>query len=189
MEAFEAALTGGHPNSLGRTVDVVEAVLRDRSRLEELFACYGSQDAVVRLRTSSAVKRVEAERHEWVVPFIDRLIDEVGPLDQASAQWTLAQLFQRMADDMSDQQRSRALAVMKRNLAEHDDWIVLGTHIDALADWSRADGDLRGWLRPHLVRLSGDPRKSVAMRAVRRLTELSDSARASKGDVPVPVEV
>ena len=37
---FETMLSGGHPNSLGRTVEVVAAVLDDPARLDELFSCY-----------------------------------------------------------------------------------------------------------------------------------------------------
>lgn len=40
QESFEVMLTGGHPNSLGRTVAVVELVLADRGRLGELYDCY-----------------------------------------------------------------------------------------------------------------------------------------------------
>ncbi len=61
-------LTGGHPNSLGRTKEVVEMVLADPDRFDELFGCYASEDEVVRLRTSNAVKRVEAARHDLLVP-------------------------------------------------------------------------------------------------------------------------
>lgn len=38
MDSFESMLSGGHPNSLGRTVEVVDMVLADRERLGELFA-------------------------------------------------------------------------------------------------------------------------------------------------------
>lgn len=93
-------LRGGHPNSLGRTVEVVEAVVSDPALFDELFGCYRSDDPVVRLRTSSAMKRIETQRHDLLVPYLDRFIDEIGALDQASAQWTLAQLFARLADDM-----------------------------------------------------------------------------------------
>jgi hypothetical protein len=165
MEAFKDILTGGHPNSLGRTLEVVAAVLADRSRLKELFECYQSDDPVVRLRTSNALKRVETERHEWLVPFLDPLIDEIGELDQASAQWTLAQLFLRLGADMTSDQRQRATDLMKRNLAQHADWIVLNATLETLFQWSRDDTNLRAWLRPHLGRLCNDSRKSVSGRA------------------------
>ncbi len=167
-ERFEDMLTGGHPNSLGRTVEAVEMVLADPARFEELFSCYRSDDAVVRLRVSNAMKRIEAERHDLLVPYIDRLIGEVGALDQASAQWTLAQLFARLAGDMNKDQRAGALTIMKRNLASHDDWIVLNTTIETLSAWAAEDGDLSEWLRPHLQHLSTDSRKSVAKRATQK---------------------
>jgi len=172
-ESFEAMLTGGHPNSLGRTVEVVEQVLAEPGRFDELFACYGSHNAVVRLRTSSAMKRVEAGRHGLLVPYIDRFIEEIGALDQASAQWTLAQLFARLADDMDERQRAGALRIMKRNLAHHQDWIVLNMTMETLADWAMDEPALKEWLGPHLQRLTADKRKSVASKAAKKLHMLS----------------
>ena len=74
-------LTGGHPNSLGRTIEVVDGVLVDPQRMTELFNCYQSEDEVVRLRVSNALRRVQAERPDLLIPFIDRLIEEIGQLD------------------------------------------------------------------------------------------------------------
>lgn len=173
-ERFEDILTGGHPNSLGRTVEVVEMVLDAPERMDELFGCYRSHDEVVRLRTSSAMKRVEEARRELVLPFVNRLIDEIGGLDQASAQWTLATLFGRMKKDMSPAEKSGALTILKRNLEHHQDWIVLNTTMDTLAAWSVDDVGLRDWLRPHLQRLQKDPRKSVSGRARKILSKQSD---------------
>jgi len=42
MESLESRLSGGHPNSLGNTVAVVEDVLASPDRFEELFQCYFS---------------------------------------------------------------------------------------------------------------------------------------------------
>ncbi|MEO1658588.1 MAG: hypothetical protein AAFR65_12800 [Pseudomonadota bacterium] len=172
-ETFEEMLTGGHPNSLGRTVEVVDLVLAEPHRFAELFDCYESQDEVVRLRTSNAMKRVESERRDLLLPYIDRFIEEVGQLDQASAQWTLAQLFGRLSQDMSDKQKTSATALMKRNLERHDDWIVLNATIETLSTWAKEDTALRKWLTPHLERLSTDKRKSVASRAAKKLKVLS----------------
>ncbi|MEM9207196.1 MAG: hypothetical protein AAGA88_12785 [Pseudomonadota bacterium] len=172
-EPFEEMLTGGHPNSLGRTVEVVELVLADPARFDELFQCYESPDEVVRLRTSNAMKRVEGERRDLLVPYIDRFITEIGALDQPSAQWTLAQLFDRLSDDMTDAQRAGALQIMKRNLETHDDWIVLNATVETLSDWAKTDETLRDWLTPHLQRLTKDARKSVASRATKKLKALS----------------
>ncbi|VAW43375.1 hypothetical protein MNBD_CHLOROFLEXI01-2778 [hydrothermal vent metagenome] len=172
-ESFEMMLTGGHLNSLGRTVEVVEIVLADPARLAELYACYGSDDAVVRLRTSSGIKRISRVKPEWLVPYIDRLLTEVAALDQASAQWTLADLFATLAPLMSATQRNQAEAVLKRNLANHTDWIVLNQTMKTLGAWAKEDAALRHWLVLHLERLSGDGRKSVAKTAQKTLNTLT----------------
>lgn len=166
---FETMLTGGHPNSLGRTIEVAALVLadpaREAARMEALFACYRSADPVVRLRTSNAMKRVARERPDLVVPFVDRLIGEIGALDQPSAQWTLADLFAILAPRMTGAQRQGARAILMRNLADHGDWIVLARTMETLGAWARDDPVLRDWLGPHLDRLARDPRKAVAGKA------------------------
>ena len=155
-------LTGGHPNSLGRTVEVVGIVLAEPDRLEDLLSCYESEDSVVRLRVSNALKRVTKERPELVVPYLDRLLDDVSQLDQPSAQWTLAQVFREVRDRMEPTQQRKAVDLMKRNLTDSQDWIVLTQTSVTLADFAREDSALRDWLRPELDRLSSDSRKSVA---------------------------
>lgn len=164
-EPIQEMLTGGHANSLGRTLEVVELVLADSSRLDELFNCYFCDDAVVRLRTSNALKRIEKEQHEWLVPYIKRLLNEVSDIDQASTQWTMANLFQALAGDMTPDELGEAKNVLKRNLTASQDWIVLNETMRTLSDWARSDDDLKSWLRPELNRLAKDTRKSVSGRA------------------------
>ncbi len=169
---FEMMLTGGHPNSLGRTIEVVEVVLASPDRFEELFSSYGSADEVVRLRVSNAMRRVQSEKPDLIIPYIDRLINEIGVLDQPSAQWTLPKLFEGAEKEMSKVQKSKALALVKRNLAEHNDWIVLNNSIEYLARLAETDAKLHEWVVPHLKRLASDPRKSVSKRATKSLDNL-----------------
>ena len=171
-ETFEDMLTGGHPNSLGRTIEVVDLVLANPARFDALFATYSSADAVVRLRVSNAMRRVEAERHDLLVPYIDRFIEKIGALDQASAQWTLAVLFDKLRDDMTPAQKAAAQAILQRNLAEHHDWIVLNNTMETLTHWAEEDTDRKAFLVPHLKRLEQDGRKSVMARASKFLARL-----------------
>lgn len=175
MSSFEAVLSGGHPNSLGRTLEVVDAVLADRSRLDDLYRCYFSTDEVVRLRVSSALKRVTTKHPDWTMDFIDGLQSEIAAIDQASTQWTLALLFDLMVDRLSPEQRERAVEIMKHNLAHHSDWIVLNNSMKVLGTWAKDDPALSTWLRPHAVRLGDDDRKSVARNARSLLDQLDRS--------------
>ena len=172
MEEFEAMLTGGHPNSLGRTLEVVDSVLTNRARLADLYQCYFSQDEVVRLRVSNAMKRVTIEHPDWTMGFMDGLQSEIAAIDQASAQWTLALLFDLTRHLLNDHQRKRAVEIMKRNLQNHSDWIVLNNSMKVLFDWSTDDPALRDWLKPQLERLTGDTCKSVAGKARKFLAKV-----------------
>ena len=147
-------------------------VLANTDRMEELFNCYQSDDEVVRLRVSNAMRRVKEERLDLILPYIDRLISEIGALDQASAQWTLPKLFEGAENEMSASQCESAIAIVKRNLAEHPDWIVLNNSIDYLVRLAIKDKDLSAWMIPHLQRLKKDQRKSVATRATKALARL-----------------
>jgi hypothetical protein len=171
-ESFEEMLTGGHPNSLGRTIEVVDLVLADYTRLSDLYNCYFSADEIVRLRTSNAIKRISLENPEWLIPYIDKLISEISKINQPSAQWTLANLFQTLSVLMSASQRNRAKKVLQKNLETYTDWIVLNNTMDTLSKWAKEDSILEEWLLPHLERLVQDPRKSVSGRAKKIKTEL-----------------
>ncbi|MDP6854223.1 MAG: hypothetical protein QF598_01840 [Arenicellales bacterium] len=172
MKRFEQRLKGGHPNSLGNTVEVVEEVLKGNEFFGELFDCYFCNDEVVRLRISNAMKRICKENRKLLVPYIDRLLTDVAYIDQASTQWTLSQLFGMLKEDMTDRQIEQSKTLMKHNLATHSDWIVLNKTIETLSNWSKKDTALKRWLIPHLQRLSSDKRKSVSGKAKKALAEL-----------------
>ncbi len=164
-EPFDLMLTGGHPNSLGRTVEVVELIFADPALLEQLYECYFSDDEIVRLRTSNAFKRIWREHPDWLVPYLDRFLTEISQISQASTRWTLAQMFLELEAHLTPEQKARAVAVLKRNLDESNDWIVLNETFKALGAWAQDDPALREWLKPYLLRSGADSRKSVAKNA------------------------
>ena len=164
-------LTGGHPNSLGRTLEVVELVLKNTKKLAELYSCYSSKDEVVRLRVSNCFKRITRTHKKLVVPYIDKFHSEISKINQPSTMWTLATLFDELKSEMSPAQIALSKKIMKKNLQNSTDWIVLNTTMQVLFDWARDDGRLRSWLKPHLQKFTKETRKSVANRAVKLLKE------------------
>lgn len=174
-ESFEEMLSGGHPNSLGRTIEVVDMVLANSTRLLDLYNCYFSADEIVRLRTSNAIKRISLENPEWLIPYIDKLISEISDINQPSAQWTLANLFQTLSVFMSNTQRNKAKNILQKNLETYTDWIVLNNTMETLSKWAKNDSILKEWLLPHLERLAYDSRKSVSGRAKKMKTALISS--------------
>lgn len=171
--SFETLLTGGHPNSLGNTIEVVEQVFENPALISELYDCYGSADPIVRLRTSNAFKRVWRKHPTWVVPYIGRFLDEVSLLDQASAEWTTATLIRELHKYLAAAQSEKSVQVLKRLLTQSNDWIVLNETLKSLEPLAKKDADLAAWMLPHLEKLSQDPRKSVSKKAAKQLANLS----------------
>jgi hypothetical protein len=166
-------LTGGHHNSLGRTDEVIDAVLADGARLDELFACLDSDDELVRMRAGDALEKICRERPEWFAPRFDDVLGHMGAIGQPSVQWHVAQILAHLRAGLTDEQERRATAHLQRQLERSRDWIVLNVTMDVLADWARRDSELAAWLAPQLERLTGDERRSVARRAAKRLAALA----------------
>ncbi|NQZ77410.1 MAG: hypothetical protein HRT61_15110 [Ekhidna sp.] len=169
MRDFENRLKGGHPNSLGNTLEIVDEVLAENTHFDELFHCYFSEDEIVRLRVSNSVKRICIAKKEVVLPYLEKLLHEISKIDQASTQWTLAILYKLLEKDMSDEQLREAKNQLKHNLKNHKDWIVLNNCIDTLGKWAKKDEELKQWLTEPLTNLTQDSRKSVAKRATKTL--------------------
>ncbi len=97
---FANMLKGGHPNSLGRTEEVVGIVLADHARLEELFATMANPDAVVRMRVGDALEKICREQPGWFMADVDRLLGDLGHIEQPSVQWHVAQMLQHLRSDL-----------------------------------------------------------------------------------------
>lgn len=167
-------LRGGHPNSLGRTEEVVGIVLADHARLEALFATMADPDEIVRLRVGDALEKVCREKPGWFLGHVDRLLGDLGAMEQPSVRWHVAQMLHHLRSDLSEDQAQQATEVLQRNLTRSADWIVLNVTMDVLTQWAYHQPQLAGWLRPELERLCQNDRKSVAKRAHKRLAELAE---------------
>jgi hypothetical protein len=171
---FEQQLTGGHPNSLGNTERVVAEVLQDRAKFSDLYDCYQSPDAVVRLRVSSAMKRICKVKPGWILEYIDKFQTEIANLDQPSAKWSLAQIFMWLDDRLSAQQRERAIEIMKHNLMTDKDWIVQNITADSLAHFAGSNPALKTWLVPQLHEMMHSRHNSVVRKAQKLLNAVEN---------------
>lgn len=173
-DVFEKMLRGGHPNSLGNTLEVVDKIFSDNSLLGVLIDTYSSKDEVVRLRVSNALKRVCKEHPDWVIVYLDRLLDEISSIDQASTKWTLATIFMWLEGKMTDVQKKKAISIMKKNLVEDRDWIVILNTFESLIHFIPYDNDLKEWLLLRLEVATKDSRKSVSKRASKYLVKVKE---------------
>ena len=130
-------MEGGHINSLGRSQEVLNDVLEDKSRISELYDCIKHDDAWVRMRAIDTLEKICRVHPEWIDPYIDNMIYELSKSEQASIRWHLAQIFKKV--QLSDSQRALVIDWLAKLLLDKDiDWIVSGNSMDTLAEFSRA---------------------------------------------------
>lgn len=129
-------LRGGDPRSLGRVDEVIELVLGDPARFDELFGCLLHDDPVVRMRAGDGLEKITRQRPELLEPYAERLLTDVAAIEQPSVQWHLAQMLREVT--LNPSQRRRAVEVLKHNVELSGDWIVINLTLEAL------DGEARG---------------------------------------------
>jgi hypothetical protein len=171
---IHAALNGGDPRSLGRTEEVVECVLCDKTRLDDLFQCVFDEDAIVRMRAGDALEKVCRAHPEWLVPYTDRILTEVADIQQPSVQWHVAQMIDELP--LTAAQRRQAIAILKRNLESATDWIVLNDTLEVFSSFVRSDPTLQPYFVDQLRKHAQDSRKSVAKRATKLLETFSETS-------------
>ena len=172
-EPFVEMLRGA-TNTLGRTDEVTELVLANPDRVSEVYDLFFQDDEWVRLRAASASKRLWRADPDLFAPFIPRWIEKVSAIEQASSRWTFAQMCEECDDLLTNTQRDRATEIVVDYLATENDWIVLNSSMSTLTHWAKSRPWLAKQIRPDLVRLSGESRKSVAKRATKSLDQLSE---------------
>lgn len=123
-EKFENILAfGGKTNSLGRAEEVLESVLKDRSKLNELYSCLFNDDAWVRMRAADCLEKVCRVHPDWIEPHIDKIFTDLAGSTQPSIQWHLAQIFAEV--DLTAEQTKQVIAWLKEHLSSTEvDWIV-----------------------------------------------------------------
>ena len=164
-DKFKTMLSGGHPNSLGRTLEVVYIVLNNKNNLIYLFECYLSNDATVRLRVSNAFKRIFRQNPNWFAGYVDKFQILIPTLNQPSAEWTLAQLHLEFCYLLTEKQKSKAINISKEQLKNSKDWIVIIQTMNFLEKVAKEDESLRHWLLIKLDLISKDKRKTVSKKA------------------------
>lgn len=166
-EAFaDMLLVGGKTNSLGRTDEVIKAVMEDKSLLEELYQCMFAEDAWVKMRASDAFEKVCREHPEWVDKYIDRVQQDLSGDQQASIQWHIAQIYGEVK--LSDSQRQKAINWLEDKISTTDvDWIVSGNCMNTLIEFTKQGYFDAGRMKQLLEVQSHHKSKAVRRRAAK----------------------
>lgn len=157
-------LVGGKSNSLGRVTDVIDIVLDDRTKLDELYLCMFNDDPWVKMRASDAFEKVCRHHPDWIEPYVDRFPEGIAVSQQASVQWHLAQIYRQV--NLTDKQREFAIGWLKGLLSSPSiDWIASANSMDTLFYFYQQGFVARKDIMPLLEVQQRHKSKSVIKRA------------------------
>lgn len=171
-ESFKDILTFGKPNSLGRLNEVIEIVLSDKSNLEELYHSIFDDNPWVRMRAVDAFEKVCRVHPEWIVPYIDRIQEELSSDQQPSINWHIAQIYKQV--ELSDKQKDRALTWLKKLISTKNvDWIVSANCMETLAYFTNKGDFDKNELKKLLSVQTTHKSNAVVKKANKIATELN----------------
>ncbi len=172
-ESFaEMLAVGGKSNSLGRVNEVIEIVLQDKSRLDELYECLFNEDAWIRMRAADGIEKAARVHPNWLEPYIDRISKDLAPSTQPSIQWHIAQIYGQVT--LTAGQKRFAINWLKGLLSSpQTDWIVAANSMDTLAQFVRDGSVSKSDFRKLLQIQCQHKSRSVVRRANKLLSELT----------------
>jgi hypothetical protein len=140
MHELLERLTGGDRRSIGRSNEVVTAVLRDPSLFGVLFGGLSSSDPLIRMRAADALEKITVRHPEWLHPYKEQLIRQVAQSQEQEVRWHVAQMFPRL--QTSQDERAAMVAILLGYLGDRSR-IVKTFAMQALADLAEQDAGLR----------------------------------------------
>ena len=168
---FRAQMFGGNKRKINNQ-PVIEAVLNDHSRVNELFECVIDEDEYVRMRASDALEKVCRSDPSIVQPLKTRILHEMSFIDQPGVQWHYAQIVDKL--QLNPQETAMVIRKLQSNFKTYDDWITRTITMEVLGNFAVYDDALRVYLIPKLEELTKDRRVSVSSRAQKVLKELEN---------------
>ena len=140
MHPLLLELSGGNFRSIGRSEEVVEAVLADPKLFAVLMSGLTADDALIRMRAADAAEKVTAKHPEWLAPYKGYLLTEVAQSEQQEVRWHAAIMFTRVK--LTEAERTRVISILRSWLDDRSR-IVQTMSLQALADLSKRDPGLR----------------------------------------------
>jgi hypothetical protein len=140
MDAILQRLQGRDRRSIGKSNEVVAAVLAQPNLFGSLFEGMLNYDPVVRMRAADAVEKITAQHPEYLWPFKRRLIYEVAHVNQQEVRWHVAQMFSRV--NLTLKERRAVFTILLEYLDDRSR-IVKTFSMQALADIAMHDSSLR----------------------------------------------
>ena len=166
---------GRDRRSLGRAGLVIALVTADAERFDELFACLGDSDPLVRVRAADAVEKLTRARPELLARHKRWLLETLPHDSESQVRRHASQMLARL--DLNAAEHVQAVATLTR-LLDDDSRFVQTAALDSLAKFAARDDILRPAVRALLADRLQDGSSAVRARARSLLKALPADGRA-----------
>ena len=169
MHPLLQKLAGTDRRSIGKTNEIVAAVLADPGLFAALFNGILNDDPVLRMRCADAVEKITAVHPEFLRPYKKQLIQHVAKIEQQEVRWHVAQLFSRLK--CTPKERRAAVEILEEYLKDKSK-IVKTFSMQALADLAEHDETLRLFSIRQLEKLTRTGSPAMKARGRKLLAKL-----------------
>lgn len=153
----------GDMRTTGKSDEVVQEVLSDVNRFDELFAGLEDARAGVRMRSADALEKVTRVKPELLHPYVDKLINIAESASQQEVQWHIAQMFEYAP--LNRAQKEKAFEILVRYYNTSRSNIVKAFSLTALAHIAKGDPTFEKEIKALLEMASEHEAPSVRSRA------------------------
>jgi hypothetical protein len=137
---FKETLSGGTRTSVGEADKVIRQLLKNATKLNEIYGLFLDEDPVVAMRASYVAMKVAEQSPQSVNPFTKDVLKNLDLYVQQEVRWHIPQLLVHM--ELSKAQRKRAYEVVM-SWAETDKSKIVGYYgFQAAADFAELDEQL-----------------------------------------------
>ena len=169
MHPLLQKLAGTDRRSIGKTNEIVTAVLADPGLFAALFNGILNDDPVLRMRCADAVEKITAVHPEFLRPYKKQLIQHVAKIEQQEVRWHVAQLFSRLK--CTPKERRAVVEILEEYLKDKSK-IVKTFSMQVLADLAEYDETLRLFSIRQLEKLTRTGSPAMKARGRKLLAKL-----------------
>ena len=137
MKSITRKLVGNDFRSIGKSNEIVQAVLANPRLFDDLFSGFFESDPHVRMRTADAIEKITTKKPELLKKFKRLMLDKVAYTEQQEVQWHVAQMIPRFKLSKSDVPKVRK--ILDIYLKSTNSNIVRVMSLQALADLALQD--------------------------------------------------
>jgi hypothetical protein len=159
---FKETLSGGTRTSVGEADTVIRQLLKNATKLNEIYGLFLDEDPVVAMRASYVAMKVAEQSPQSVNPFTKDVLKNLDLYVQQEVRWHIPQLLVHM--ELSKAQRRRAYEVVM-SWAETDKSKIVGYYgFQAAADFAELDEQLLQDFIPRIRKANKSGAKSIRNR-------------------------